>query len=423
MTEVLSISAEQEVNLMRKYSREAMIEPQERFTPHFVNEMKKFEDDPDTGIGLFFMVTGADGHGVGNPSEVGDFSRANTPLRVLCQITHAQQDSVVELSHAYQAASKNSFTGEADQDLAVMATRDLLSYFDRLTGAGDGTGFLAVVDQNVVASNSFVARRDTATPDGVFKLRNNEPIDIVDGSNVVQATTIIAAPPDYKTSTVQTQDNLTLTAGWKVFQRDVVGNPMPNGIYNIVDDGGNAAQIYGKNRSDFPFLSAQVYDAGLSDWSEELMDEFLDAITVNQEYVPTQIRSNKGVVTAYKSTLVRDRLFLQNEEPPDYKSGSNYENIAYLYGSQKIAWKVDRNMPVRDLVALYLPAWRSATLRALDWVTPGPGKSPFMLKPSGDTYSYVLIGSLMQDKQIFSKRINANGRLKNIKDRSLARDV
>lgn len=422
MSEVLTLTNEQEVNLMRRYSREAMIEPQERFTPHFVNDMKKWEDEKNDGIGLFFMVTGADGHGVGNPAEVGDFSRANTPNRVLCEITKAQLDSVVEVSSQYLAASKNSFTGDADEDLILQATRNALSYFDVLTGAGAGDGVLATVDQAVVNTNSFIARRSTSVPDGGFKLRNNQPIDFVDGSGVVQATTIIAAPYDYKTSTVQVADNVTLTAGWKVYQRDVVGNPMPNGIYNIVDDGGNAATIFGKSRNDFPYLSAQVYDAGLQDWSEELMDEFLDAVTVNQEYTPTVIRSNKGVVTAYKSTLVRDRLFLQNNEPPDYKSGSNYENIVYVYGSQKIPWKVDRNMPVRDLVALYMPAWRSATLRPLDWVQPMPGKSPWMLKPSGDTYSYVLVASLMQDRNIFCKRLNANGRLKNIKDRSLARD-
>ena len=41
---------------------------------------------------------------------------------------------------------------------------------------------------------------------------------------------------DYGLQQITLEDNVTVTAGWGIYQRDTAGQDFPNGLRNIVDD-------------------------------------------------------------------------------------------------------------------------------------------------------------------------------------------
>jgi len=401
-------------SLLQVYDR-GLFESQERSKPRFWNEMKSVPNSKPGGLGLFFRVGGGSGHGQGAPSETGEYATPHTRQEVKCSVQSAQLDSVVEFSSKFRSASEGqgSFSGDAEDDLVAEAMEGLLTWADILMGAGFATGKLAEVEDNVSADNVVTC----ALNEGVYQLRENQPIDFVDGSNVVQAQSVILSI-DYGLQQITLEDNVTVTAGWGIYQRDTAGQDFPNGLRNIVDDGSLAATLYGKSRTTYPYLSATVIDHGLQDYSEESVDKLLTRITYGQELIPTQLRSNMGIILEHKSRMQSDRTFVQNSNtPPDYNAGTNFENLAYVYGTNKIPWKHDRNLPARQLYALYMPSFGRNVLREPDWF--GPNGQKFQQKPApgGETWSYTFIGSLMMDITIRSTKPKANGLLTNIKDR------
>lgn len=411
-------------DLLRIYSRETLYEPCERSQTRFWDDMEEADDVAPLGAGLFFRIIGASSHSQGNPAEGGDWSAARVRLQVQCQVTSSQIDSVAEISMKFLAASRDggSFGGDAEHTALLDTTKGLFSYADRLLGVGHGTGRLAVVDSNTVASDTFVCRN----PERAFQLRPNQPVDFVntDTGGTVQASSIIESI-NYSTGTVVLQDTVTLTAGWGVYQADVYGNPMPNGLRSIVDDGDFATTIFGVSRaSPNTFLNAFVMDNGgsLQDYSEELVRRLLDQITFSQDKIPTQLRSNMGIVNEHYRVTTPDRVFNQNgAQLPTYNSGGNHEQLSFTYGTVKITWKHDRNLPARELYALYMPGFKKHTLRKADWVK-GKNGSVLQLKPSGETYAYSFLAAQMMDMTISCRCLNSNGKLSWIRDRSAAGD-
>lgn len=415
--------------LLRVYSREKLFDPCERSLPRFWNEMQEAKDERPGGSGLRFRIIGATGHAVGNPAESGDYSDTRTRLQVECAVTPARIDSVIELSETFLDAAKGdgSYSGDAEHDAIVEATKSLFSYAQRLLACGHGTGRLAIVEANTVASTTFVAKR----PESVFQLRNHQPIEFVDTDTggSVQGGVVLITDVNYLTRTVTIDTARSLTADWGVYQAGVYGNPMPNGVRNIVDDGDFRSSIFGVSAAaPNTFLNATVLDNGntLQDYSEELVRDLFDQVTFKQEMVPNCIRTNSGLASEHYRLTTSDRVYNVDAggKLPDYNFGANHENLAFQYGSVKVPWKIDRDLPSRELYALYLPAWRRHTLRKADWFGAEGGAAKFDKKPAnaGGTWSYALIGSMLMNMTISCRRLNANGKLGWVRDRGSARD-
>lgn len=421
MTEVYTQGGDGGANLLHLYDRESTLEPMERNKPLFYKELKAVPNVSPGGLGLTFTVVGAKGHGVGLPGETGEWSKAHTRQQTSCTVTSAQIDSVVDVSMKYEeaASGQGSFTGNADDDLVLEAMDSLLSYADTLLGAGRGTSQLGEVLASTVTSDTFVCALTDS--DGAYKLRENMPVEFVDGLGVVRVQSVITHI-DYDAQEVTLEDVVSLTAGWSIHKADTYGQTAPNGVLNLVDDGRVASTVYDKSRTDFPYLNATIIDHGLQDYSDEAVDKLLSQVTYKQDLIPTQIRSNRGMALEYKANHRADLTFLQQPggPPPDYQGGMNIENLAYVFGTVKIAWKVDTNLPARNIYALYLPSWGRCVLREPDWVK--IGNNNFLLKPAagGDGWTYQLTGSLMMDITIRDKKPRAQGALINVKDRFAA---
>lgn len=416
--------------LLRLYSRNDLFEPCERSVPRFWDEMADAEDESPGGAGLFFEIIGASGGAQGNPAEGGDWTAPRTRLGVQCSVTPAQTDSSFEISSKFldAAAGKGSFRGDPENDAVVEATKGLFSYQDRLLGCGHGTGRLAIVD-TTSAGTTVTLRK----PEMAFQLRRMQPIDFVntDTGGTVQATRTIQSI-DWAAGTMVVSSAVSVTAGWGVYQADVYGNPLPNGLRNIVDDGDFATSIFGVSRTaPNDFLNARVMDGsgGLQDYSEHLVSELLDQLTWEQELVPTQLRCNSGILGEWRRETVNDRIYIADNKPFKPLTGSNHgddkgkNGPKFTYGTHLIAFAEDKNLPARELYALYMPAWRKHILSKAEFAKNG-GKILFQ-KPAagGETYAHAYLGNMKLDMNISCRKLSAQGKLSNIRDRSAARDT
>jgi hypothetical protein len=197
-----------------------------------------------------------------------------------------------------------------------------------------------------------------------------------------------------------------------------------------VDDGDFATSIFGQSRltSTNNFLNATVQDGsgGLQDYTEELVADMLDLVTGRQDFIPTQLRCNVGIVREHQRIVVPDRVYMvTGNKNPDYPSGINQEKLSFQYGDVKIPYKVDRNLPGREVYALYMPGFRKHTLKAADWMRAKGTNQIFHVMPAsgGETYTFKYGANMYLDFNISSRKLNANGKLSNIRDRGTARDL
>jgi hypothetical protein len=414
-------------DLARVYSDENLFEPCQREETRFWDDLQESKDHWPGGSGYFFEIVGATGHASGAVAEGGDWSPTRNQVGVQPSVTGAQIDSPVEVSEKFFNAAKGEgvLGPNADQRAIITATRDMYTHLQRLLVSGHGTGRLAIVDANTSASTQFVARLE----EGAFQLHINDPIDFVDTDTggTVQDSAIIT-DINYTTGLVTMDSTVTATAGWGVYHTGDYGVALPNGIRNIVDDGDFATTIFGVSRTaPSTYLNAYVNDGsgGLQDYSEELVAELLDQVTMRQDKIPTQLRCNKGIVREHQRVVVPDRVYtVTGKANPAYTAGANDEAFNFQYGEKLIPFRVDKYMPARELYALYMPGFRKHTLRKPGWLRREGGQI-FIPKPAagGGTYTTSWIANMMIDINITHRCLNSNGKLSNIRDRSLARDT
>lgn len=408
-------------SLLRQYTREKAFEPCEREKTRAWDGIKEAKDLRPGGSGRFYKIIENTGHpGSNSDTDGGDWPADRPITEVVLQVTAADIDSPVEITQRYEllAEDEGSFYGDADAEAVVRAMRELFSYADVLIGAGHGTGRLAVVGANSGPSTTVTLD----DPEFAFQLRRGMPIEFVDldTGGTVQATTSIESIAVDGTSIV-VADAVTVTAGWGIYKLNAYGKRIPNGYRNIVDDGDLAATIDTGVRADHPALNAIVIDpGGLQDYSETLVNKLLNRIGNEQDFIPTELRCNVGITGEYLRSIAGDRFRMSNS---DTETGRDSTKYGFLFQGKKLPFIEDRNLPARELYAIYKPALRKHMLRKADWVR-GEGGAVFHQKPAsgGDTYAYAKVGVMSLMMNISSKAYNCHGKLANVRDRDCAND-
>lgn len=414
--------------LHRIYSPDKLFDPCERSETRFWDTLQEADDVAPRGAGLYFHIVGAMDHAVGNPAEGGDWSDPAEPLDVECFVTAARTDSTLALSSTFLEAGKGdgSYSGDVEHDAILRATKGLFSYQNRLLVAGHATGRLAIVEASTVASTTFVC----AGPECAFQLRRNQTVDFVDTDTggTVQASGKIS-DIDPQTRTVTLTAAKTLTAGWGVYQTGVYGNPIPNGLRNIVDtaDYRPTGLIFGvAPTGNNTFLNSVVVEntGAPVDYSEEMVRDAFDLVTFNQDSIPTLLLSNTGILGEHYRLTTKDRLFLQTDSVPSYNLGANHDKLSFTYGGVKIPMKYERDMPARELYGVHMPSLRKHTLRKADWFR-GDNGDILQLIPAagGGTWSYGFTAAMMMEMNLSARKLNCHFVIRNIKDRGAARDA
>lgn len=409
----------QEAELLRLYSRNDAFEPCEREETRFWDDLKEADEESPAGKGRWFRIIASSSNSVGNSPEGGDFPGHRPRLQIECNVQSSQMTAATELSTKFLAAGgDNGSYGDVEHDAITETMRALYRYADILMGCGHGTGRLAIIDANAAATDTIVC----AAPEMAFQLREGDYVDIVDTDTggTPQYTSVKVEAIDWPTGTLTLDQNVTVTAGWGIYHENVYGDPMPNGLRNIVDDGDFASTLFGKTRADWNVLNATVMDGngGLQDYTDDLLRQLLDQITYKQDFIPTQLLCNNGIAAAFLNKQTPDRVFMQTGKAvPDYTSGANQEALAFVYADKKIPFRINRNMPAREIYALHRPTFRRHTLVPADWMKVGNKILNLAPAAGGDTYKFALVGAMCLDMTISSRRPNANGKLSNLRDR------
>jgi len=404
-------------SLLRVYDRSKLFEPCERLETRFWDDIKEADDVAPRGSAFYFRVIGGLGYGVGNPADGGSFSTARTREEVQCYVNEARIDSVVQVTQSFLDASKDdgSFSGDAEAEVIIEAAKQLYYYADALMGATFGDGALAEVEGTVDTSATVTL----AWPSGAYNLRKNMTIDIVESTGTAAVSAGVIDSINYRTPSIVLTATVNIPSdGAKVYMTGQYGLTFPNGLLNIVDDGDLASTIFGVTRANAPYLNA-IEDSGsgsLDDLEEDALDRFLDTIGYGASDHPTELRSNAGMAAAFKKLLTKDRVFqISGRGVIGGVGGANQEELAFVHNSVKMPWKVDRNLPARQVFALHKPSFRKHTLHKADWFRYKDG-SIFHLVPNTTTYKYAFIGSMYMGMNLSARKLNVHGVRKNFKD-------
>lgn len=411
------------------YSTESQFEPAERRKAEFFSSLPEAKGVILKGKHWNWRMALAYGHGTGSPNQDDAWSRANRRRQVEMQVNHSNFDSVIEITieAAERATGGDSsysdiIADQVDEASVVLALRE------EMMALGPGTGQLALVNATTTNSTSFVCSLADSGVGGCVKLSEGQPIDIATAASggTVQETTSIASI-DITSHTVTMDDALSLTAGWSIFQRGTYGKGVPSGLDLIVDNGSITANIFNQVRAQSTKLQGFVVGAvnNIQPYSESLIDEGFLKVSMNSEMTPSYLLCNEGVALEHRLYAGRDRIFwYQNPGPMPATTGGKLTGLTYQYNDAAVPFKINKRIAPRTLYGIYQPSIQKAYLRRPDWVRTGgaEGYPTLSLKPAGDTYSYVLTGSILSQWAMVCDMFNSNFKVLGIRDRKLAGD-
>jgi hypothetical protein len=427
--------------LIRVYSRRDWFAPFERKATVFWDSVQEFDNEEPLGVGRYFEIWLQDPHNTGATAESGDLPSLSQPVVVQGNVAAIQISAAFGLSELLLSAGQRGgvFGSDVLHRHVETVTRNLMSNINRLTVAGHGTGRLAVIDATTSAVATFVAR----VPEHVLQLRNGMKIDFfdVDSSGSKQGATQTINFINFDTRTVTIDASRSLTAGWGVYQALSTSvstyGVAPNGMRGIVDDGTLAATIFGQTRASFPDLNAQVLASGSGGLGTQPYSEKLVRKGINRVYFTTgadvdEIWCNRGVIGEHLNHLIGDRIYTVGtgeNNVPKYRIGYDLDSLGFQFKGRLIPFKVDEDIPSREMYLVTKSLFRRHVLRPATWVGDESGvdgsANPILMQlpsSSGGNYSLAKIAGMVWMGNIAHLMPKATCLIKEISDEELAGD-
>lgn len=425
--------------LTRTYSRDNYIYPHERALAKFYEGTEDFEDGgKPLGIERRWSIRTKDSHAAAGTAEGGDFPAFNAPSVLQAAISAIQVSVTVAWTELMMAVGQGEgILGVADiiDDHVKMTTRNMMSALNRLS-LGHGTGRMAAVETTTSSATTFVCR----LPEHVLQLREGMTIDFYDtdtGGSKQGATETIQSI-NFETRTVTIGNARSLTAGWGVYKASSSSvseyGIAPTGMRAIVDNATLAASVFGITRSSNPQVNATVLTAGgaLQSYSEKLVSKGIDRIFFATGIEAEEIWTNRGVMREHLNHLTGTRVYTMapGDNVPSYKIGANMETIAFQHNGKAIPFKIDSDLPARELAILTRSLFRRHVLRKTSWAGDGTGAdgagSPVLMQAPGtasNSYNTSKVAYQMWMGNFGHKQPKANCRITEIADENLAGDA
>lgn len=268
----------------------------------------------------------------------------------------------------------------------------------------DGSGTLATVNANVVASTTIVLRGREATEPALKFLDVGSNLDLVSGGALTSFTSvtilaITSGGPNSATATVVVDTPVTATAG-DVFVRSGSFGQEIQGLLTALD--GNTTTIYGVNRATAIQYQGNVRDAGAGPLSLDLM---------NAAYNDAERRSSdsvKALWTDYEShrfyvrLLTPDKRYANTVEGDGgfAKAGKRYTDF------NGIPVVPDKDCPTR-MFFISPETWKNYVLCEMDFAQ--ESGSIYIPQASTDAYE----ARLRYFTNLFPEQPNANAVIRN----------
>jgi hypothetical protein len=427
--------------LATTYSREKYIAPHERHMTAFLDGVESFDDGgAPVGKSRKFEIVAKSGHPSGAQAEAASWPTYINGAVLNAELTAKIVNAVVSWSDLMLAVGQ---AGGLINALPVIdryvqdTTNALMLNLNRLS-LGTPTAYITTVQDTTDTLTTFVA----ANPEGVLGLREGMVIAFDNASGTFQGATQQIVSINFETRTVTIDAARTLTAGFRVFKATVdtgVTATTANTEYNkgltglraTVSNGDFGTTYHGITRSSDPQVNATVVapTTGTQSYSEALVRKLYNRVRFSNGEEPTEAWCNLGIVSEHLNHLTANRMYTvgTNEKVPGYGIGHDEGKLGYHFGGKFIPFKVDQDMPARELHLITKQNFRKHILREANWygdnVGPDGSSTPQMLQlPATTTYSAAKIACLGWMGELANVMPKANAVARKIYDAEVAGD-
>lgn len=423
--------------LVETFSRDRVFAPFERSLAKFHDSTQDFTNEEPLGKGRTFGIRTKDAHSVGAVSEAsGTTPTLRQPEVIQANVDAVQVVGAVGWTELMLSAGKGlgSLGPDVLTDHIDMVTRNITQCLNRLS-LGHGTGRLAVVEATTSSATTFVCRN----PEHILQLRNNMTVDFwdTDTGGSKQGATETISDIDFETRTVTIGNSRSLTAGWGVYQALTSAistyGVAPFGLRAWADNGGLTSSIASITRSSNPGVNANVISAasGTLLYSEKLMRKAINRAFFSCGMEPDEAWTNKGIVSEHINHLVGDRIFTLSpgDNVPRYRIGHNEMEIGFQNGGNFIPYKVDGDMPDREIIFTKKSMFRRHQLRAINWIgddsgVDGVAKAMLLQLPaSGGGYELSKVAMLLAMVNYGNRMPKSIVAVRTVADEELAGDT
>ena len=423
--------------LTRTYNREEYFAPHERILTKFLDSVEDFPDGgKPLGSARYFGVRTADSHSVGGTAEGGDLPTFNPPQILQCSVSAVQVSASCSWSELMLLVATGEGTLGEDivDDHVKMTTRNLMTHLNFMT-LGHGTGRLGVVETGGMGATTVVFRN----PEGVLQLRKGMTIDWYDtdtgGSKQGATSTVLSINFETRSITIAAHD---ITAGWGAYRALSTSvssyGIAPNGLRNVVDNGGLTAALFGITRSASPEINATILNAagGLQSYSEKLVRKMLNRIFFQTGLDADEIWMNEGIASEHYNLLTGNRVYQvgPSGRPATPTFGMNQMDLGVQHNGKFIPFKIEGDLPAREMNAITKSLFRKHILRKAGWIGDGVGPdgatgAVLMQAPSSTGQSYALskVAGQLWVGNLAHLQPRANCAAREIFDEELAQDA
>jgi hypothetical protein len=324
------------------------------------------------GIAKFPMGV-ASAWNVGSIADLGAMPSPIDPTRVQGEVTPELFVGSMQIGIKSKVVGKNKVgtfnTGGIMADRVEGTVADLGKYINRVY-AGSNRGRLGLVLTN---DGSNVLTLDV--PVQTRHLNKNMRIDVYDalsGGSARAATNRKLTVVDRQNHQI-TYDGVsdaTIAAGDSIFITGTYGRSHWT-LSDIVDDGTDAASIFGQSRVTYPELSAFVQrgSAGLRDLTEQII---LDAISEPRQETGKRISralSNDGQARKYVEFIQAERRYPgPTGSAPKYTVGYDEDSLQIIAPGVNCKLEVDFDVQPRRIFFLAWDTFGRYEAMALDWI-------------------------------------------------------
>jgi hypothetical protein len=388
--------------LITTYGRSGYIPAHERSMAKFYSETESWTaGGKPVGAEHKWGIRTKDSHAAGAVAESGDVPTFNPPAFIQASLTAKTVAASVAWSDFFLWVSQAEGTIQAVtgiNDHVKMTVRNFMSALNRHS-LGHGTGRMAVVESATSSSTTVPVRN----PEGAWQLRPGMMVGFYDtdtGGSLQGAVETIQSV-NYRARTFVIGNARSLTAGWGIYKATSTSATeygiVPMGLRGINDNGTLAASLFGQTRSSNPILNATVITSGaLQSYSEKLVRQGIDAIGDANDMEPDEIWCNTGIVAEHYNFLSGSRIWSMGagNAVPNYPIGAKGLPV-FVNGDKEVPFRVDRDLPARELHIICKQLYRKHVLREPNWVGDDIGvegsSSPYLMQaPGAGTSTYAL---------------------------------
>lgn len=423
--------------LITKYGRAKYIPAHERSMAKFYHETEDWEDGgAPLGAERKWGIRSKDSHAAAAVDGGGDLPTFNPPALVNPSLTAKAVAASVAWTELMLAVGQAEGTIQAIDvidDHVKMTVRNIMSALNRHS-LGHGTGRMAVVESATSSSTTVPCR----LPEHVLQIRPGMMIGFydTDTGGSLQGAVETVQSVNFEARTFVIGNARSLTAGWGIYKASsstaTEYGIVPMGLRGINDNGGLAASIYGITRSSNPIMNATVLTSGsVQSYSDKLVRKGVNRVGFANDMDPDEIWCNKGIVSEHYNHLSGNRMWTlgPGDSAPQYNSGAT-GTPKFKHGDKEIPFKVDRDLPARELHILCRTLYRKHVLRKPSWVGDGVGAdgsvSPVLMQAPGtatNTYALQKVAGMVGFLNFGHLMLIAGCKIDMVADEELAGDA